>query len=314
MNSLPMDKNIGQEIVKRQNTDDMLICLTAQRFLYSTAKKLFFWQLMLSTVIIILLSLFNLYKDISWIIAAYGALIAIFDVTFWSSLIKKRKEKAAKIQELFDTSVLNINWNKTLVGEKPTYEEIIRYSEKYKKRHSDFGILKNWYSPKISKIQSDAVKIICQRSNCTYDYAIRDSFSNAIFIVLGIMLLFLLVIGFVKGFTLQSFFLLVVFPLLPAIYLLLKTIKDNNASQKALDDLRSITESLWNKLLLDNKIDVNLMAREIQDKIFLNRKNSPLIFDWYYRMKRNQLEKEMDFSVDKLVQEYTSRKKDNNHA
>jgi len=308
MNFRHTDKSIGKEIVLKQNIDDMLRCLAAQRYLYSSAKTLFFWQLIFSTIVVVILSLFNLYKNISWMIAAYGSLIAIIDVTFWSSLIKKRKEKAAKIQELFDTSVLNIKWNNILVGEKPTDEEIFRYSEKYKKRHSDFGILKNWYSAKIGEIQSDVAKIICQRSNCTYDYAIRDSFSNAIFIVLVITLLFLLFIGFVKGFTLQSFFLLVVFPLLPAILLLFKTIKENNASKKALDDLRSIIESLWSKLLLDNKIDINLKAREIQDKIFLNRKNSPLIFDWYYNKKRKQLEKEMGFSVDKLVQQYKKRK------
>ncbi len=308
MNFQPMDKNTGQEIVQKQNMEHMLRCLAAQRYLYSSAKILFFWQLIFSTIVVVILSLFNLYKNISWVIAAYGSLIAIFDVTFWSSLIKKRKEKAVKIQELFDTSVLNIKWNNILVGEKPTDEEIFRYSEKYKRRHSDFDILKNWYSNKISEIQSDATKIICQRSNCTYDYAIRDSFSNAIFIVLVFTLLSLLVIGFIKGFTLQNFFLLVVFPLLPAIILLFKTIKENNASKKALDDLRSIIESLWNKLLLDNKIDINMNIREIQNKIFLNRKYSPLIFDWFYNKKRKQLEKEMGFSVDKLVQQYKNSK------
>ncbi len=299
-----MDKAVGKEIVERQNSFDMLRCLAAQRYLYSSAKNLFFWQLIFSTIVVVILSFFNLYKNISWIIAAYGSIVAIIDVAFWSSLIKNKKENAAKIQETFDTFVLNIKWNDILVGEKPTYEEIFRYSEKYKKRQADFSGLKNWYSTKISDIQSDAAKIICQRSNCTYDYAIRDSFSNAIFIVLATTSLLLLFIGFLKGFTLHNFFLLVVFPLLPAIILLFKTIKDNNTSKKALDALRSITESLWKKLLLNSKIDIDQAAREIQNKIFLNRKNSPLIFNWYYNKKRNQLEKEMEFSVDKLVQQY----------
>ena len=130
MNFQPMDRGIGQEIVQKQNMDDMLRCLAAQRYLYSSAKILFFWQLIFSTIVVVILSLLNLYKNISWMMAAYGSLIAIIDVTFWSSLIKRKKEKAAKIQELFDTSVLNIKWNNILVGERPTDEEIFRYSER----------------------------------------------------------------------------------------------------------------------------------------------------------------------------------------
>ncbi len=303
-----MDKSIGQEIVQKQNTDNMLRCLAAQRFLYSSAKTLFFGQLIFSTIVVIILSVINLYKDISWIIAAYGSIIAIIDVAFLSSLIKRRKERAAKIQELFDTFVLNIEWNDILVGDKPTNEEIHRYSEKYKEKHVDFNDLKNWYSPKISDIESSAAKIICQRSNCTYDYAIRDSFSNAILLILVITSLIIISIGLIKGFTLQNFFLLFVFPLLPAILLFFKTVSENGVSKDSLDELRSEIESIWNKLLSDSRIDIEYKARAIQDKIFLNRKNSPLIFDWFYNKKRNQLEREMYFSVEKLVQEYENRK------
>ena len=308
MNFQPMDKGIGQEIVQKQNTGDMLRCLAAQRFLYSSAKKLFFWQLIFSTIVVVILSFANLYENISWIIAAYSSIIAIFDVSFWSSLIKERKEKAAKIQELFDTFVLNIKWNDILVGDKPTNETVHRYSEKYKKKYIDFSGLENWYSPKICEIESDVAKIICQRSNCTYDHTIRSSFLNIILTIMIITSLLIICIGFIKGFTLQNFFLLVVFPLLPAIILLFKTVSENSASKNSLDELRSKIESIWEKLLSDSNIDIELRAREVQDKIFLNRKNSPLIFDWYYNKKRNQLESEMHFSVEKLVQEYKNRK------
>jgi len=83
---------------------------------------------------------------------------------------------------------------------------------------------------------------------------------------------------------------------------------ENGVSKDSLDELRSEIESIWNKLLSDSRIDIEYKARAIQDKIFLNRKNSPLIFDWFYNKKRNQLEREMYFSVEKLVQEYENRK------
>ncbi len=311
MNSQDTDNNIGKNIIQKQNTENMLRCLAAQRYLYSSAKCLFFWQIMLSTLFIIILSLFNLYKDISWIIAAYGSLIAIFDLVLLSPLLRKKKEIAAKIQELFDTTVLNIEWNHTLVGAKPANEELFKYSEKYIENHKNFNNLRNWYSNSIGKMKSDSAKIICQRSNCVYDYSIRVSFSDAILVVLLITSLFLLFIGFLKGFTLQNFFLLIVFPLLPAFLLLFKTIENNNTSKNSLDALRTTIESVWENIFLNNKIDINSRARKIQDKIFLNRKNNPLIFDWYYNKKKDQLEKEMEFSVDKLVQQYLNNKNAN---
>ena len=305
---LPMDKIMGAEIVGKQNSLEMLRCLAAQRQLYSSAKTLFFLYLIFSTIVVVFLSLFNLYKNISWVMAAYGSVVAIIDVAFLSSSIKNKKEKAAKIQELFDTNVLNINWNDVLVEQKPISEEIFRYSEKYKKRHQNFNSLENWYSTKINDINTDVTKIICQRSNCTYDYAIRESFSNTILIILIITSLLLLLIGFIKGLTLQNFFLLVIFPILPAIILLIRTIKENNSSKKALDNLRSIMESIWKQIISGDRININQKAREIQDKIFLNRKSSPLIFDWYYLKKREQLENEMNFTVDNMVQEYQNKK------
>jgi hypothetical protein len=298
---------MGTEIVEKQNSPEMLICLAAQRQLYSTAKTLFLWQLILSTVLVIILSILSLYIDISWILAAYVFLIAIIDIIFISPQIKRQKEEAAGIQEIFDTTVLDITWNDLLVGDKPSNEEIYRYSEKYRKKYLDFESLKNWYSHSVSKINSNAAKIVCQRSNCVYDYSIRESFSKAVLVVLLITLLLLLGVGFIKGLTLQNFFL-IAFPFLPAIMLFVRTVKENNLSKEALDNLKKTAESIWNKILLGKEINLNRKSRAFQDKIYLNRKNSPLIFDWYYYKKRNQLEKEMKFSVDQLVREYKNRR------
>ena len=299
---------MGTEIVEKQNSLEMLICLAAQRQLYSTAKALFLWQLILSTVLVIVLSIINLCVNISWILAAYGFFIAIIYIMVVSPQIKKQKEKAAKIQEIFDTTVLNITWNDLLIGNKPSNEEIYRYSEKYKKRYLNFESLKNWYSHSVSEINSSVAKIVCQRSSCVYDYSIRESFANAVLVVLLITLLSLLGVGFIKGLTLQNFFLLIAFPFLPAIMLLIKTMKENTLSKETLDNVKKTAESIWNKILLGEEIDINRKSRAFQDKIYLNRGNSPLIFDWYYYKKRNQLEKEMKFSVDQLVREYKNRR------
>ncbi len=294
---------MGLQIVENENTENNLRCLAAQRQLYSEAKRVFFLQITLTTISIVFLSLLDIFYNIEWVVATYSFVVTISDLTIITPLIKSRKEKAAIVQEYFDSTVLEIPWNHVLVGNRPDYEEIFRYSEKYKKK-ADFTTLENWYSEKVREIDTDAAKIICQRSSCVYDYTIRDSFSKLINAILIIAAFLILIIGLIKGVTLQNFFLLVGLPVLPIIILLGQLAENNKVSKDSLNNLKETADATWGRVLKKELINVNEVARLLQDKIFLNRRNSPLIFDWYYKRHRSQFESEMEFSVEQIVKQY----------
>ncbi|NET35908.1 MAG: hypothetical protein F6K19_28420 [Cyanothece sp. SIO1E1] len=301
MNSQNMDK-MGGEIVERQNLEENLRLLAAQRQLYDKAKIVFFWQIFLTTIMITILSVANLFSNIEWLLASYSVLITLIDLMILKELIQKSKVAAATIQEEFDVKVLDIDWNGLIPKVLP--ERVFRFSEKYKKKEPDYKNLQNWYSPKLKELDTAVSKIICQRSNCVYDFSLRESFTR---LLMGFMILaIILVITFalIKGLTIDNFFQLLVLPILPMITFSVQKYQDNRASISALTDLKDSSEEVWKKVLTNKSVDIEKSSRLIQDRIFANRKKSPLIFNWFYNRARSKLESEMHFSVEQLVIAY----------
>ena len=69
--------------------------------------------------------------------------------------------------------------------------------------------------------------------------------------------------------------------------------------------MKEVSSSSWNKILMNVYVDIPTISRQVQNQIFKNRKESPLVFDWFYHLFRKSLENEMNFSVDQLVAQYT---------
>ncbi len=292
---------MGPQILESQNCIDNLRCLAAQRQLYSNAKNIFSAQIALSIITVVILSLINLKWEIQWLIATYCVIITIIDLAVITELLNSLKNEAAKIQELFDTNVLKINWN-TLI-DKPDNEIIFRHSEKYRKTEPTFDSLKNWYSPEIKNIQSEIAKIICQYSNCSYDHNLRKDFNTKLTLLAGISALFIIIFSSIKGVTIENFFITVLLPLLPIIIFTIQKYKENN---KSIDTSIKMKQLALNSIekLTDETVDILALSRELQNTIYQNRKDSPLIFDWFYKSSRNKLESEMDYSVESLVKQF----------
>lgn len=54
--------------------------------------------------------------------------------------------------------------------------------------------------------------------------------------------------------------------------------------------------------LNDNNLED--LLRKLQDEIFESRKNSPLIFDWYYRIHRESQQFDTDYSGEQMIRNY----------
>lgn len=299
----------GQNIVERENLPRNIQRLAAQKELYFRAKQLFFLQLILTIFVTILLTFVSFilsYFDytIDWFRSFYGIAVTLADLFLINKFINKFRQKAASIQEVFDCDVLDLERNKILVTEEPISEEIKKYSDKHLKRVKNFDKLKNWYAETIRSVDGNAAKIICQRSNFSYDYAIRNSF---LYWVVGIsltILVLLILIAVIRDFSLRSFLLTVILPFMPVLTLSVKLFNDHNSSIKNLESLKSNLKTIWSDVLNKTVTNPEKTIRQIQDKIYLNRKSNPLIPEKIYDYLRPQLEEQMYYCVDELVDEY----------
>lgn len=306
---------VGLEICDKQNLQINIQRLAAQKQLYIKGKRLFSLQLILNVLIPLLLLIVGILlkhyesnTQIDWLRVLYAVVIIILDYLFIIPEINKCKQKAATIQESFDCDVMNIEWNKILVGEKPLHEDIFRYSNEYlKENNNNVEKLENWYPTTLKSISGNIAKIICQRSNFTYDYSIREKFKNGVvFIALAILIIALFYLG-AKDLGVQSCLLYFFVPYMPIASITLKLYLEHKTSLKNLESLKSNLFSTWSNLLKGEDIS-NQQLRQLQDKIFSNRKSNPLIPEWIYNRLRSKLEEEMYYSAEQLIEEYNQRK------
>ncbi len=303
-NSQSMD-NIGEHIVKEQNTDQAIRYLAAQKQLYSTGKNTFAFQVLIAVPIPIAISVFSLlFKEIqehlNWIFISY-TIIATFLEFQLEDRSTKLKRIAASIQEKFDTKVLKIKWNNVLIPSHIDDEVVFRYYNRFlKKRKVDK--LYDWYSPEVKSIKSNIASLLCQRINSTYDFTLRHRYTNLIAIMTITTFLFFLFTAQYYNLTVITFITNVLFPSLPVFVLAKKQISSNKESIENLTELKSLIEDRFSKLQsIEDEIPPKIL-RQIQDKIYLKRINSPLLPEWSYNFLRSQLEEEMHFSVKEKIE------------
>src|SRR4051812_5638588 len=101
-------------IPETQNTPRQLDRLAAQRQLYSDGKRILAVQIILSVPCVILLSfLVAAFPEVGALkgaAAAWGALLTVLDIAYFSNKVVELRERAAKVQELFDCDVLELEW------------------------------------------------------------------------------------------------------------------------------------------------------------------------------------------------------------
>lgn len=290
-------------ILSKENESSSIEKLAAQRETYSFAKKLFYLQIFIAVLSLVFLSFAQLIfckVDFTLIIATVSSIAVIAD-NLLEKYISRLKEKAAKIQEFFDTYVLDIKWNSILCLDKPEYHEIFRYYSLHKDKY-DISKFTNWYEPEIANVPVKTGKIICQKTNCTYDSSIRKKYSNVILSIGVTTILLIIIFTIFSDITLSKIILTIVFPAVPIIQWTHKNIMTNNDSIKNLEQLNSLINSTWNDLKIGNIVSDEVI-RQIQDGIYLNRKGNPLIPDFVYDSLRDKLELQTYYSVGQLVTE-----------
>ncbi len=300
---------IGKHIIKEQDSDASIRYLSAQKQLYINGKSTFAFQVIIAVPIPIIISIVTPLlskpeQGIIWIFVLYS-IIATFLEFICEDRAMKLKKLAASIQEKFDTTVLLIGWNKTLIPSKPEDGLILRYYNKHLKKYS-IDKLYGWYSNEVLPVKTNIATLLCQRTNCIYDFTLRNRYTYTIFLLATSTFMILLIITGQNGIKVSTFISSVLFPSLPVFVLAYKQISSNKEAIENLQELKDLIENELEQIKITDTIDVHLL-RQVQDKIYLKRINSPLLPEWAYKFLRQNLEDEMHFSMKETVKELAKR-------
>src|SRR2546429_7322325 len=153
-----------------QNQEAQLERLRAQRYLYSCSKIVLGAQAILSGPVALAWSLAVLLSpQLKGIAALWVLVVFLCDFTWLTRLQEAWRERAAKIQELFDCDVLELPWNSVKAGIPPTPEEIHGNADKYIRADDGSTPVENWYPPAVGALPLGVARIVCQRANCWWD-------------------------------------------------------------------------------------------------------------------------------------------------
>jgi hypothetical protein len=274
------------DILHKQMELKQLKLLAARKMLDSRAKQVLLAQIILSVPVVMLFSciasIFPPFKNFN---ASWGILITLLDLYVLSDLKNWYRSMAAAIQEKFDTLVLDIPWNSLKIGEEPDTNMVISYAEEYKKHFQDpdYEKMKNWYYPAgIEKLPITKARIICQEINCLWDSKIHSLYRRAILLILVILSLAVYLLGVRNGYKLDNFVLSIVAPLMPAFVLGIGLIREHKRIAQRADHLSRYINHIWDKIHQEPAYEAQSgqEARNIQNEIYDQRSQSPLVFNW----------------------------------
>jgi len=297
------------QISTKQNEQTQLERLAAQREIYSFAKRLHVLQIFITVFIPILLFLLSsIWLVLIIYTALFGILVFVFDSIILTPTIKSLKTKAAKIQELFDCDVLELEKSPLKTVSNITVEEILLNYNAHKKIATNIEKIRDWYPTNISELPISLARIICQRANCWWDSKLRIRYSNFLKYFGIIVFTSIFVFSFISDVDVVTL-TLYLSGLVPLFQFCSREYFEHRDAAKRLDELVCYSEQIW-EYALDNSTDyheLNLNSRRLQDEIFEHRSKSPLILDKFYNLFRDQNEVLMNRTSEILIDE--ARKK-----
>lgn len=293
-------------IAQEQNTPRYVNRIAAYSFLYSRAKLILLIQVILTVPITVLFSIVvAIFPKFEIWAAFYGITVSILDAAILDDFQKSLKQRAAKIQELFDCDILHLEWNKVKIGNRPDAESVNRLAKNFKQKNPNLTELKDWYPPVVQKVPLPIARLICQRANCWWDSNLRQRYIVWVVTILCLITVLVFAIGLSSTTSIQRFVLAVLAPLSPTILWSVREYRKQREAIETLERLKDYVENLWvemiNKKL--NHEEIERESRELQDGIYDYRCNNPLIFNWIYKLLRNSQEEEMNKGSEELVEE-----------
>lgn len=296
-------------IVQRQEMPQNIELLAAQRNIYSRAKNIIGFQMMLSIPIAICAAIVTIVKpELRGYVALWGILVVVFDLFVFTPWVKKLRDNAARIQEVFDTKVLGLDWNEISVGKRPEPELVHEEAKKHGMNENKIAGLRKWYPTIIDTVPEICGIIISQRSNVWWDARMRRKYALSICVILVSIALGLVSYGLYEKKDMFEFLAYIVSPLAATYVLGYRHMMEHVDAADRLDKLKELSEKIWSDAIADkDTVTLKLKCRTLQDQIFEHRKKNPPIFDFLFRWFRDGNEVLMNKGAEALVSEYSQR-------
>jgi len=284
-----------------QNKDSALEKLAAMRCLYSEGKNIFYLRTSVAVLIAVVFPfLKTTYPSLNGWLVAVGIGYLILDIFILAGWESGKRSTAAKVQELFDTEVLGMQWNSIVAENKPDTEIIGRCWAKVVGKGLEK--LRDWYPDGISALPQNVAVTLCQRCNIWWDSGLRRLYAHTLVII--VIVLVSSIIWVKKDVSVKELVLFVA-SFAPLIKLLIEQVISHYKAAKRLDILKGQLDALLENAKSTQSIGAEAsITRSVQDEIYRHRKQVSSIPDFFYWIFRKKYENQMGFNAQAFLREY----------
>ncbi len=294
------------KISEEQNSDESLKLLAASSTFYGRAKNVAGIQFILLVPAALAVSTLILAKpELKLWATFYSLTVALLDVLALDRLQTHYRKMGARTQELFDTTLFQLNWKTIRSGPKPDGEDLARAAAAFNRKNPKHDFLKDWYPLVVNNLPLPLARLICQRAACKWDTDLRRTFSIGAVVTLAVVLLGVVLISLAGEMKAGDIILKIYAPVAPAVLWCIREWLRQSEALTGLEKLKCHIETVWEKALRGNShwAEASADAREIQDCLFDGRSRHPLIYNWVYFIARRFQEDGMKAKAAEMVKE-----------
>ena len=283
-----MDMDNSNDINIKQNTEEILLYLFAQKKLYSLSKRTLN-IIFLVNIIFYILGLSNIIQGSNYFKAIYVIWGIFFYILY--DRVSDKISIAATMQELIDRKLYGFDTYAPFLKEAKLHQTALELKSKFPQefieqtsRNGKQNGVRDWYSD-VSGVPIEKAIILCQIENSEWETQLRKKFQklNVLFFV---FLLFVYIIVFWD----KSVETLIVklYPILTIVSDRLSYIYKNYKYIKTSKDINDCLYHLYENIEEFTKEAIINKAKEIQNCIYERRKNFAPIPNIFYRLNKKK--------------------------
>ena len=286
-------------IQSRQNEDNSISMLAAQRQIYSEAKKEENIIVVFSVLLPFFCACIQIFVKDNTVLNTIVYIFPIISMVVGIILekhIEKEKEMAAFIQQKFDVYVYQMPWEKRLFGvNKNVSSTIAEKSNRHLSKDGTRAKLENWYTPRVDTFPIKKGILECQKENFYWDVGLRKRYKVTSIILIIVLSIIIFSIGIVQDekFSILVYRMTFVFPL---VQWLNETVKSLSSDIRRLEKLNDELSAPVEKSMED--------LQDIQKEIFDHRKSCRSIPNFFYQIFKNNDEDKASRTAEIEVKSY----------
>lgn len=293
------------DIPEKQNRPEFIDRICASSRAYGIVKTVSAWQtsLVASAAIAGPIAAFAFPDARHWA-GAYAVVILILDLVLLEPAVKRYQELGAKIQEVFDTELFGLPWNKHRCHAKPDLELVRSLADAFKTKEKTDRLI-DWYPTVVKGLPLEYGRLICQRANMVWDASLRRYYSAFFLGSIVVMFVCSFLVALYLNWDFSHIVMSLIVPILPATLKLFREYRKHLDSATISDRTKTMLESTWIRAI-EESVPIDELrdeSRRLQDELYDRRKSSPTVPQWIYKRRLFEFEKNMRFASNQMVED-----------